>query len=62
MTDWCDANARKTISLDTSQLTATPSRIRLTANVNLGSPLFTFFNQSGTFNVQVQHEEPFIGE
>ena len=45
-----------------SQMTANPKRIRLVANVSLASPLFTFFNRSGTFSIRVVHEEPFIGE
>ncbi|MFN3889770.1 MAG: TadE/TadG family type IV pilus assembly protein [Beijerinckiaceae bacterium] len=59
---WCDAAARSTITVDTTQLFANPRKIRLIAAVNLQSPLFAFFGKSGLLSVQVEHEEPFVGE
>jgi Flp pilus assembly protein TadG len=65
LSDWCDAAARATITViivEPAPPTTTQRRIRLVANATLDSPLLTLFNRSGTLNVRVEHEEPFIGE
>lgn len=58
----CDATARAGINQDSSLIVASPKRIRLVASVNLGTPLLTIFNRSGSLTVRIEHEEPYIGE